>query len=169
MNPSTPYLIVGIGNCLLSDDGVGVHAARILQAEPPAGTVVAAVETDFFSALPFLEQCAGALVIDAMDMGGPPGSLCHCRSTELAQSGQRHSLHALGLLEVLEFLDAERRPPVHILGVQPANTQLSLELSPPVAAALPRIVAAARKIIADFQHLEWNTGVNHDSPESRAP
>ena len=116
MDPRQPYLILGIGNCLLSDDGVGVHAARLLQAEPPPETTVLAVETDFLSALPFLERCAKALVIDAMDAGQPPGTLYHCRSEDLAESGQRHSLHGLGLLEALEFLDEGHRPEVHILG-----------------------------------------------------
>jgi len=150
MNPREPYLILGTGNCLLSDDGVGVHAARLLQVEPPPETAVLVAETDFLSTLPFLERCAKALVIDAMDAGQPPGTLYRCRSDELAAVGQRHSLHELGLLEVLEFLDQCHRPEVHILGVQPGRIGLALDLSPAVTAALPRVVQAARQIIAEF-------------------
>ena len=145
-----PYLILGIGNCLLSDDGVGVHAARLLQAEPPPETTVLAVETDFFSALPFLERCTRALVIDAMDVGQPPGTLCRCRGEDLAKPGRMHSLHGLGLWNTLEFLDETHRPEVHVLGVQPGRIKLDLDLSPHVASALPRIVQAARSIIAEF-------------------
>ncbi len=150
MNPQEPYLILGIGNCLLSDDGVGVHAARLLEADPPPETAVLTAETDFLSTLPFLERCAKALVIDAMDAGQPPGTLYHCRSRDLAAPGPRHSLHTLGLLEALEFLDPGHRPEVHILGIQPGQIGLSLSLSPAVAAALPQVVQAARRIIADF-------------------
>jgi hydrogenase maturation protease len=150
MDPWEPYLILGIGNCLLSDDGVGVHAARVLQAEPPPGTVVLAAETDFLSALPFLERCAKVLVIDAMDAGQPPGTLYHCRGEELAEAGQRHSLHELGVVGALEFLDGGRRPEVHILGVQPGRIEVSLDLSPEVASMLPKVVRAARRIIAEF-------------------
>jgi hydrogenase maturation protease len=150
MNSWEPYLILGIGNCLLSDDGVGVHAARLLQAEPPPETVVLAAETDFLSTLPFLERCTKGLVIDAMDAGQPPGTLYHCRNEDLAAAGRRHSLHELGLLEALEFLDQSHRPEVHILGVQPARIELALDLSPAVAAALPEVVCAARQIIAEF-------------------
>jgi hydrogenase maturation protease len=150
MGPREPYLILGIGNCLLADDGVGVHAARMLQTEPPPETVVLAAETDFLSALPFLERCAKALVIDAMDTGRPPGTLWRCRSEDLAASGRRHSLHESGLLETLEFLDQSRRPEVHILGVQPDRIELALNLSPAVAAVLPRVVQAARQIVAEF-------------------
>jgi hydrogenase maturation protease len=150
MNASPPYLILGIGNRLLSDDGVGVHAACLLEADPPPETTVVAVETDFLSALFFLERCAKALVIDAMDTGERPGTLCHCRHTDLAESGQRHSLHGFGLLGSLEFLDAPRRPEVHILGVQPARVEPGLDLSPEVAVALPEVVRAAHRIIGEF-------------------
>ena len=151
MNPREPYLILGIGNCLLSDDGAGVHAARLLEADPPPETAVLAAETDFLSTLPFLERCTKALVIDAMDAGQPAGTLYRCRSEDLAGAGRRHSLHTLGLLEALEFLDPDHRPEVHILGIQPGRIRLSLELSPDVAAALPAIVRAARRIIAGFR------------------
>ena len=150
MDSSRPYLILGIGNCLLSDDGVGVHAARILEAVPPPHTTVVAVETDFLSAIPFLERCAKALVIDAMDAGRPPGTLYYCRGEDLQEAGPRHSLHALGLLETLEFLDAKHRPEVHILGVQPGSVECALHLSSEVARALPQVVHAARGIIAEF-------------------
>lgn len=151
MNSSQRYLILGIGNCLLSDDGVGVHAARLLQAEPPPETAVLAAETDFLIALPFLERCVKVLVIDAMDAGRPPGTLYHCCGDDLAQTGQRHSLHGLGLLGALEFLDAGRRPEIHILGVQPGRIGLALDLSPEVARALPEVVLAARRIMAGFR------------------
>ena len=149
MSSWEPYLVLGIGNCLLSDDGVGVHAARILEADPPGDTAVLAAETDLLSALPFLEHCVKVLVIDAMDAGQAPGTLYRCRGEDLTGAGQRHSLHEMGLREVLEFLDPSRRPEVHILGIQPGQIRLSLALSPAVAAALPRVVQAARQIVAD--------------------
>ncbi len=154
MDPWQPYLILGIGNCLLSDDGVGVHAARMLQAQPPPQTTVVAAETDFLSALSFLERCAKALVIDAMDAGRRPGTLYYCQGEDLAAPGWRHSLHALGLLEAMEFLDENRRPEVHILGVQPARTDFALELSREVAHALPQVIHAARGIVVEFGRLD---------------
>ncbi len=150
MESSQPYLILGIGNRLLSDDGIGVHTARILQAEPPPETTVLAIETDFLSVLPFLEGCVKALVIDAMEAGQSPGTLYYCGSVDLAQSGQRHSLHGLGLLGILEFLAEERRPEVHILGVQPYHRGLGLNLSPEVESLLPRVVRAAHQIVEGF-------------------
>jgi len=150
MDRQEPYLILGIGNSLLSDDGIGVHAANLLRKKPPPNAVVVAAETDFLCAVPFLERCAKALVIDAMDAGQPPGSIYYCGSTDLAETDQIHSLHELGLLAVLEFLEGKRRPGVLILGVQPGRVELGLQLSPAVTSALPRVVRAARRIVAEF-------------------
>lgn len=165
MNPREPYLILGIGNYLLSDDGIGVHAVRILQDEPPPKTVAVAAGTDFLSTLPFLEQCAKALVIDAMDAGQPPGTLYYCSSTGLAESGQRHSLHGLGLLRVLEFLDEKQRPEVHILGVQPGRTGFGLQLSSEVASVLPQVVHAACQIIGEFGRVDGGFKIRRDWKE----
>ena len=153
MDTWQPYLILGIGNCLLSDDGTGAHAARMLQAEPPSETTVLAIETDFLIAIPFLERCAKVLVIDAMDVGQLPGTLYYYRGQNLAQTVQRHSLHGLGLLGVLEFLNEKHRPEVHILGVQPGKTGFGLQLSLEVDSVLPQIVDAARRIIGEFKRL----------------
>ena len=150
MNSWKPYLVLGIGNTLMSDDGVGVHAARILQAEPPHETEVLAIETDLLCSISFLERCIKVLVIDAMDAGQPPGALYYCRGQDLAEVDQRHSLHGMGLLRVLEFLDERHRPEVHILGVQLARTGFGQQLSLQVASVLPQVVRVVRQIIVEF-------------------
>jgi len=146
----TPYLILGIGNVLLTDDGVGIHAVRLLEKDPPPKTRIVDGGTDLLSVAPFLEQCSKALVIDAMDAGEWPGTLCRCMAIDLANPGQRHSLHELGLLSVMEFIEHDHRPELHILGVQPARITFGMELSQEVSAVMPQIVKAARSIIAGF-------------------
>jgi hydrogenase maturation protease len=150
MNVRRPFLILGMGNCLLTDDGVGVHAVRCLRTDPPPRTIVVDVGTDFLSAIPFLEQALTVLAIDAMDAGGPPGTIYRCLGENLAAPVGPHSLHEMGLLAMGEFLDPDRRPPIHVLGIQPACLDYGLTLSPRVAAVLPEVVAAARGIITEF-------------------
>lgn len=145
-----PWLILGIGNCLLGDDGVGVHAVRLLQDSPPPETRLEDVGTDFLAAVPFLEESTHVLAIDAMEAGSPPGTLYFCRPEDLATDRRTHSLHGLGLSSVLDFMERPRRPRVWVLGVQPARIDYDLELSPPLAAILPRVVARARWIVAGF-------------------
>jgi hydrogenase maturation protease len=150
MNGLRLFVIVGIGNCLLTDDGVGVHAVRCLAKDPPPRTIVVDAGTDFLSVIPFLEQSRRVLAIDAMDVGGPPGTIYRCHGANLAAPVGPHSLHELGLQAMLEFLDPSRRPSIHVLGIQPASLDYGLALSPGVAAVLPAVVAAARGIITEF-------------------
>jgi hydrogenase maturation protease len=66
----------------------------------------------------------------------------------------RTSLHELGLLAVLEFLPQAHWPEISVLGVQPAVIDYGLELSAPLQEALPRVVAAARSIVARWRRVE---------------
>ena len=91
-------LIVGIGNVLLGDDGVGVHAARRLALHPPPEVCVLDGGTDFLALLPHLEACDVAVVIDALDAGGPPGTIYRGTVGDLAAPEARRSLHEFGLL-----------------------------------------------------------------------
>jgi hydrogenase maturation protease len=149
--PPPVCLIAGLGNCLVGDDGIGVHAVRELQANPPAGAHLLEVGTDVFSAIPWLESAPRVLAIDAMDAGGPPGTLYRCPGRDMSAAPARTSLHELGLLAVLEFIPPERRPEITVLGVQPASLEIGLELSPPVRAALPRVIKAARVIVEGWR------------------
>jgi hydrogenase maturation protease len=144
-------LIAGLGNCLLRDDGVGVQAAWQLMEQPPAGSLVLEVGTDVFGAAPWLERVPRVLAIDAMDAGGPPGTIYQCRAADVRTEPLRSSLHEMGLLAVLEFVPKARWPVISVLGVQPLVIDYGLELSAPVLAALPRVVEAARTIVA-----RWN-------------
>lgn len=149
MKPLTAnVLILGIGNCLMSDDGIGVHAARLLATDPPPGATAIDMGTDFLSAVPMLEQFPKVLVIDAMDAGEPPGTLYQCRAAAIEMPGLGAGLHEMNLLSLLEFVDPDKRPEIHFLGVQPEVISLGLELSPCLAAVLPNVVKKAREFTA---------------------
>jgi hydrogenase maturation protease len=143
--------VAGIGNELMTDDGVGVHAVRLLHQAPPPQTTLLEVGTDFLSAVSFLEQHPRVLVIDAMDAGQPPGTICVCPAEALAQPRPRTSMHELSLLSVLEFIDPQRRPEIRFLGVQPARIELGMGLSAELQEALPRVAAAVGKILAAWK------------------
>lgn len=146
-----PVLIAGLGNSLLMDDGIGVHAVRLLQQSPPPRTDLVEVGTDLFSALPWLEKARRVLAIDAMDAGGPPGTLYKCHAQDLAQPGQITSLHELGLVSVLEFLPAHQRPDIIVLGIQPERIAYGLELTPALRLVLPKVAQTAHRIVLSWQ------------------
>lgn len=148
-------LILGIGNCLMRDDGVGVHAVRQMQANPHAQVDLLDGGVDFFAAIPWIEACEELLAIDAMEAGGAPGSVYGCRGEDLAPDDRLHTLHGLGLMSALEFIEASLRPRVWLLGVEPARIEFGMDLSPQVAAALPAVMAFAREFATGSIGSRW--------------
>jgi hydrogenase maturation protease len=138
-------LILGLGNLLMSDDGVGVHAARALAADPPRGTVVLDVGTAVFGALSALEGAAAVIAIDAVDADEPPGTIVQYTLDESGPPIVPPSLHDLDFPALLRSLPPGARPPVTVVGVQPARIAPGLDLSPAVAGRLPDLLAAVRE------------------------
>jgi hydrogenase maturation protease len=152
-------LIAGLGNLLLRDDGVGVHAVRELQLAPPPGAMVAEVGTAVLGALHLLEWADKVIAIDAMQAGGAPGTVYAFGPGEVAPPGLQASLHELALTSALGFLKRRSPPEILILGVEPQTIDYGLELTPPVAAALPELIRAARELAARWREERRGEGV----------
>lgn len=144
-------LVLGLGNCLLQDDGVGVHAVRALQAERLPGVRVVEVGTAILDALDLIEWADRILAIDAMDAGGRPGTVYVCGDQDVAGGPAPVSLHELGLKAALQFLPRPPRAEITIIGIQPAVIDYSLDLSPEVAAALPQVLEVARDLLRGWR------------------
>jgi len=138
-----PVVVLGLGNVLLQDDGVGVHAAWALMREPPAGCEVIEVGTASLSTLDDIERAGRVIAIDAVETGHAPGTVVRFELDEGARPGAS-SLHDLGIAGVLSLLPPEARPPAVVLGVVPERIATGLELSETVSAALPRLLDAIR-------------------------
>src|SRR5512138_2256476 len=139
-------LIVGLGNVLLRDDGVGVHAVRAFRDDPALRAVE--VGTFLLDALHLFEDADRILAIDAMAAGGRPGTIYQLDPQQVRDEKLRGSLHGFGLLEALRLLP-DHRPDVVILGVEPERIEYGLELTSPVAAALPRLLGVVRQFAVD--------------------
>jgi hydrogenase maturation protease len=144
----TPLLIAGIGNVLMGDDGVGVHALAALQQEPIPGVTLLDLGTAILHGLSFVETAERVLLIDAVHGGQPPGTIYNFEAGEAGCLPPNSSIHALGLREAMRFLSRRSPPPMSIIGVEPQVITYSLELSAPVQAALPQVVALARSTVA---------------------
>ena len=68
-------LIAGLGNLLLRDDGVGVHAVRSMGNDLPPGVLAVEVGTAVLDALHLFEEAEMVIAIDAMKAGGAPGTI----------------------------------------------------------------------------------------------
>jgi hydrogenase maturation protease len=144
-------LVAGLGNLLLRDDGVGVHAVRALQRGVPRGVRAVEVGTAVLDALHLVEWADRILAIDAMQAGGDPGTIYRFDVDGVAHTPIRTSLHEMDLVATLRFLTNGHRPEITVLGVEPETIAAGLDLSPNVQAALPRLVAAAQEIVAGWR------------------
>ncbi len=144
-------LVAGLGNELMGDDGVGVLACRAWRAERPRPShcLVAEVGTAIYSALHLLEWADRILIIDAMQAGGPPGSVYLAAGEALEPKPAHVSLHDLGLVGGLSLVSGRPRQ-VRVLGVEPGVLRLGTALSEPVAEALPAVVREARRLVGEW-------------------
>jgi len=141
-------LVAGLGNLLLRDNGVGIHAARFLLSANLPGIVVAEIGTAVLDGWHLLEWAEKILAIDAMQAGGIPGTIYAYCVTGLNRHETPSSSHEFGLLSALDLMSPVRRREVTILGVEPEIIDYGLDLSPTVKAALPKIIAAVRTTLA---------------------
>ena len=150
---SAKTVVLGLGNVLHRDDGAGPQAIRRLCADPrvPAGVSLLEGGTLGLELLPYIWDCARLIVIDAVDVGGSPGTLVRMSGEELNALPGNSNVHQLGVADLLVALRmlAERQPQVVLLGVQPGSTDWSCELSSVVAASIDSLVEATiRELIS---------------------
>jgi len=141
--------VVGVGNELMGDEGVGVHVARSLlsrQDALPAGLEVIEAGTALLDIVHELSRYARVIVVDAVCAGGTPGTVYRFEwpagLTDLAEPGVPLSLHQWGLGETLRAGHALGLEPhdLTIIGIEPETLEPSTDLSPPVAGAAARVV-----------------------------
>lgn len=147
--PAEPeVLVLGLGNILLRDEGIGVRALERMQAEFSLPSEVRALDggTMGLDLLPYLDGASRLLILDALQMGGEPGSVLRLADNEIpAALALKLSVHQIGLNELLAASRFQGTLPskVTLLGVEPASIEWGLDLSPLVDAALDTLVEAA--------------------------
>jgi hydrogenase maturation protease len=130
-------LILGIGNLLLCDEGVGVHAARALaQRTLPANVSVVEAGTAFLDVLPEIEKADRILLLDAMEGGAAPGTLYRVPFDECVHPDM------LASSRVLFMAGNNRTPEVIVFGIEPARIEWGTELSPAVQRVIPAVQQA---------------------------
>jgi hydrogenase maturation protease len=139
-------VVLGVGNLILADEGVGVRVVEALMRDyrMPDGVAVIDGGTSGMELLEDLSHLDLLIVVDAIAAGQPPATLVTLRDDEVPVFFRRNlSPHAIGLSDVLaalEFMEAAPREAV-IIGVQPVSMELATELTPQIAALVPTLVA----------------------------
>jgi hydrogenase maturation protease len=150
-------LVLGLGNLVHGDDGLGVHAIQRLQKDPTVPHSVKLLDggTQGLSLIPHLSGFDRMLVLDAIDAGRDPGTLIRLEGEDVHKMPGKPSVHQLGfadLMIALNLLDSSPKE-VIVLGVQPQSTEWTAELSAPVQAALENLCALAIEQLRRWENL----------------
>lgn len=151
VDPAASVLILAVGNLLMGDEGVGVHALRTLEREPPVpGARLLDGGVAGVNLLDDIQRARSVIVIDATRDGRPAGTVTLLRPTTVGALPQSLSSHDFGLKDLFAaaaLLGA--MPDVHLFTVSVETVHpMCLELSPPVAAAVPVLLHSVRALAA---------------------
>ncbi len=138
-------LILGVGNLLLSDEGVGIHAVRRLleRGDLPEEIQIVDGGTAGLALMVYLEDVDRLVIIDAMETGGPPGTLVRLSGNQIpAYMALKVSPHEITLPDFLAAAKLRDLYPREVIvwGVQPESMEVGIELSPTLAARLDELV-----------------------------
>ena len=149
-------LIVGVGNRLLSDEGVGLHTIDALsQITMPPCVRIIDCGCDLLSFISYVNEPQKIIIIDAIRAGGKPGTVYKFDYAELgATQAQMHSAHQLRTLDALELLkqvypDLDNCE-ITFIGVEPKTVELNSDLSKEVSES----VADVTRLVLEEIHLK---------------
>jgi len=151
-------IVLGLGNTLQTDEGLGVFALQALadhlgeqdQVELLDGGVLG------LNLLPLVEESSHLLILDAADAQKPPGAIIElCKEDIPLYSGVKMSQHQLTFQEVLGLaLIREKLPAqLHLIGAQPADLTVGYGLSETITAVIPEMVSRATAVLQSWNLL----------------
>ncbi len=152
--PEQRITIMGIGNPLMRDEGIGIRVVETLMTAlefPPNVTLVDA-GTMGMTILNLFQDCDYMLVVDAIEgTGEPAGTVVRLSPEDLAPNQVMHSLHDVRLVDVLQTaMLMGNEPEVDCIGVQVEDMgEISIGLTPALEAAVPDAVAAVLTVLAE--------------------
>ena len=151
-------LVLGLGNTLLADDGVGVHVVRQLAGDPDTPPCLRTLDggTLGFRLMDALTRSESVILVDAAQLRAPAGTLRlldgHALADHVSRGG-RMSAHEAGLVDLLTLARLMGWIPTHLalLGIQPYRVGWSERLSEPVARAFPVACRTVVQTVLDWQ------------------
>jgi hydrogenase maturation protease len=136
-------LVLGIGNVLMGDEGVGVHVLRLLQKMAlPTDIELLDGGTGAFVLLEPMERAARIVLIDATMDGSPPGTVRRLTPRYSGEYPPTLTAHDIGLKDLLDvFYLSGRHPEIVLFAVSITSLQeMKMELSPELAGKVPHVV-----------------------------
>ena len=160
-------IVLGLGNTLNRDEGLGVHAMKALEKHFLSAPGSLAPDLEFLDGgvlglnlLPWVEESSHLLVLDAIDASRPPGTVIELKRDEIPLfTGIKVSDHQVTFQEVLGLASFRGHLPpfLHLVGLQPADISTGIDLSALARARLPELVARAAAVLGQWQLVARST------------
>lgn len=145
--------ILGVGNVLLGDEGLGVHAIWALRQRPlPQGVELIDGGTQGIALIDTIAGLDRLVIIDCIQAGRAPGTLYRFEYEELRTKTSRGAptLHQAGLRDVLKLLSLlQDIPRTTFVGLEPESLEMGMRLSPAVLANLPALLTLSVGLLTD--------------------
>ena len=144
MNNNNKIVVIGIGNLLLMDEGVGVHTINELEKHDlPRSIEIYDGGTGGFKLIDLMHEAKRVIFIDAVETGKAPGTVKTFSSEDVHSIYHRkkYSLHDTDLLEVIKMTELlEVSPKIEILGIQPKTINYGTTLSKELKDSMSNII-----------------------------
>lgn len=149
-------LVLGIGNLVMNDDAAGVLAAQTLAKEFPQTDDLLVMDggTLGLDLLPYIEQAENLIIADAVEFNLAPGTVIRLEGEDIDPVFEnRLSAHQMGMKDILTTAELMgiRPKKITLFGIQSQNTEMDMELSPEVSAAMEKFIGHIRDEIKRYQ------------------
>jgi hydrogenase maturation protease len=150
-------IVIGLGDSIFRDDGVGVHAVRRFQQIIPRPCLAVEVGASIPDTVRMIESADRVLAFDSIEAGGFPGSVYVLNVKDIMRKDKYNMLRNMRLIGILQSI---LHPPseVVIVGAEPQNTDWGTELSPALDFAASVMVSTAENVIAKWNNYSFDYG-----------
>ncbi len=150
---NSKIVVIGIGNLLLMDEGIGVHTINELEKHDLPGSIeIYDGGTGGFKLIDLMHGAARVIFIDAVETGKIPGSVTIFNAEEVHSiyNKKKYSLHDTNLMEIIKMAEIFDNPPmIEIVGIQPKTISYGTALSKELTNSMSIIVNSVLKRIEE--------------------
>ena len=152
---SADVTVLGIGNLLMGDEGVGVHLVQTLEESYTFSPAINLIDggTTGLDLIPYFEDCKKMIIVDAVDFQKEPGHIGTLYNEEIHyRFNTKLSLHHAGLADVLSVIKLTDipSPDMMLIGVQPQIVEMGIKLSDVISNEMEQLL---NKVIEKLE--EW--------------
>jgi len=150
VNNNKRIIVLGVGNELLSDEGIGIHVVKEIQQKNIFPSEVEVMEggTDGFGLINIIADTDRLIVIDSIKGGSMPGTIYKFDIEDAPSTPDifKTSVHQIGILEVINLSSLiGKTPKTTVIGIEPRSVSTGMELSEDVREKIPRVIELVKE------------------------